>query len=132
MFTINAALQVKHTTCKLLLIVTSFKFSLFMFWSCHHVVGVGNTMLAFCGWVCCCVFLIFLEFQNRQKIFVRISQFFSGSWFLNVYSALDSGKLERNVFHSWLFVKTAMKTGKFYQNIHIVQCNEYNASQSEF
>lgn len=96
------------------------------------VVVVGNTMIAFCGWVCCCVFLIFLEFQNRQKIVVRISQFFSGSWFLNVYSALDSGKLGRNVFLSWLFVKTAMKTGKFHQNIHIVQCNEYNASQSEF
>lgn len=57
-------------------------------------------MIAFCGWVCCCVFLIFLEFQNRQKIVVRISQFFSGSWFLNVYSALDSGKLGRNVFLS--------------------------------
>lgn len=128
MFTVCAALQVKHTTCKLLQTVTSFKFSLFMLWSWHHlffvVVVVGNTMLAFCGWICWCVVLIFLEFQNSQKnFFFRISQFFSESWFVNVYSALGSGKLRRNVFHSWLFVKTAMKTGKFHWNIHIVQFN---------
>lgn len=133
MFTVCAALQVKHTTCKLLQWqVSNLAYLCWGHDTIYFVVVVGNTILAFCGWIFCCVFLIFLEFQNRQKKFVRISQFFSGSWFLNVYSVLDSGKLGRNVLHSWLFVKTAMKTGKFHQNIHIVQCNEYNANQSEF
>lgn len=93
----------------------------------YFFVVVGSTILAFCGWICC-VFLIFLEFQNRQKNLLEFHNFFSASWFLKVYSALDSGKLGRNVFHSRLWKQpwkqeSFIKTFTLFSVMNIMQLN---------
>lgn len=73
-------------------------------------------------------FLIFLEFQNRQKNLLEFHNFFSASWFLKVYSALDSGKLGRNVFHSRLWKQpwkqeSFIKTFTLFSVMNIMQLN---------